>query len=304
VELYNGGERDPLVLGMSESTVYRWKQRPAGDALENAQNAPHGRPREVSALEVGVAHVVKAAHPTATSAEVSHVISTVTGGQAPPPYAITRMLKDYNAHLTLNHMKIESHATEGCPVQRDVAAPLPTAARTLWSTNGVWHRLRRRVLLLPRPQKPHRWPRATRFDSNRPPVARHGHEERDRSWCRTIWLRIQDENLDQAGWTDFLSKDVIPTCGPNRTFLFDNLKAHVTVRSTQLVIQAGHTPLARPTYSPWLAPIEFIFGLMEAHLRRISHLVTRENFRCCIIHAYRAATTPANCAAIFRHCGL
>ena len=43
---------------------------------------------------------------------------------------------------------------------------------------------------------------------------------------------------------------------------------------------------------------------MEAHLRRITHLVTRENFRRCIIHAYRAATTPANCAVIFRHCGL
>ena len=120
----------------------------------------------------------------------------------------------------------------------------------------------------------------------------------------STWILIQHENLDEAGWTDFLKNNVFPTCGPNRALLYDNLKAHVTVRATQLVIRAGHTPLARPVHSPWLAPIEFIFGLMEAHLRRITHLVTRENFRRCIIRAYRAATTPANCAAIFRHCGL
>jgi len=47
-----------------------------------------------------------------------------------------------------------------------------------------------------------------------------------------------------------------------------------------------------------------MFGLMEAHLCRISPLVTRANFRRGVTHAFIAATTPANCAAIFRHCGL
>jgi len=56
----------------------------------------------------------------------------------------------------------------------------------------------------------------------------------------STWIRIQHGNLDEAGWIDFLKNDVFPTCGPNRALLlYDNLKAHVTVRATQLVIRAG-----------------------------------------------------------------
>jgi len=114
------------------------------------------------------------------------------------------------------------------------------------------------------------------------------------------WICIRDENLNEEGWLDYLTHDVLPFCGPNRVLMYDNLRAHVTARATQLIVQSGHTPLARPVHSPWLAPIEFIFGLMEAHLRRISPLVTRAYCRRCVMHAYVAATTPANCAAIFR----
>jgi len=64
-----------------------------------------------------LAHVTKAAHPTASSVEVSHVISTATGQAPPPSNAISRTLKDYNPFLTLNRMKAESHALEGCPVK-------------------------------------------------------------------------------------------------------------------------------------------------------------------------------------------
>ena len=102
----------------------------------------------------------------------------------------------------------------------------------------------------------------------------------------------------------YLEEDLLPVCGPRRTFMMDNLKAHVTPRALQVMIQAGHRPLARPPYSPWLAPIEFIFGLMEAHLRRMQYIITKQNFRRCIIAAFRAATTPANCRAVFDHCGL
>jgi hypothetical protein len=43
---------------------------------------------------------------------------------------------------------------------------------------------------------------------------------------------------------------------------------------------------------------------MEAHLRRMQYIITMQNFRRCIIAAFRAATTPANCRAVFDHCGL
>lgn len=292
---------------MSARTVRRWvAKRPLGDGLEKDRENTRGRHREVSPLEVGVAHVVKAAHPTASSAEVSHVISTVTGGQAPPPNAISRMLLDYNPHLTLNRMKIESHATEGCQVMRTMwhLRPPPLGHSGVATARDI--DFDESCLYLDHANRTlsHMRPGSTPIDHQSHAMETKNTVVLGVDNIGTTWLRIQDENLDEAGWLDYLEKDVIPTCGPNRSFLYDNLKAHVTVRATQLIIQAGHTPLARPTYSPWLAPIEFIFGLMEAHLRRISHLVTRENFRRCIIHAYRAATTPANCAAIFRHCGL
>jgi len=37
------------------------KQAPLGDALENAQDNKHGRPRDVTTLDVSLAHVTKAA---------------------------------------------------------------------------------------------------------------------------------------------------------------------------------------------------------------------------------------------------
>jgi len=43
---------------------------------------------------------------------------------------------------------------------------------------------------------------------------------------------------------------------------------------------------------------------MEAHLRRMQYITTKQNSRRCIIAAFRAATTPANCRAVFGHCGL
>jgi len=45
------------------------------------------------------------------------VISTAAGQAPPPSNANSRTLKDYNPFLTLNRMKAESHALEGCPVK-------------------------------------------------------------------------------------------------------------------------------------------------------------------------------------------
>ena len=293
-------------LGMSDRTLRRWSKRPVGNTLENGRNQKRGRQRGVSELEVGVAHVVKAAHPTASATEVAHVIGTVTGQAPPRPYAITRILRDYNPYLTLSLKKAESHATEGCPVMRAMwhvrPPPLghygtPTARLCDFDESCFYFDHANRVVAHARPGST--------------PVVDQSHDMGTKltvvvgvDCIGSSWIRIRDENLNEEGWLDFLTRDVLPFCGPNRSFMYDNLRAHVTARATQLIIQSGHTPLARPVHSPWLAPIEFIFGLMEAHLRRISPLVTSANFRRCIMHAYLAATSPANCAAIFRHCGL
>jgi hypothetical protein len=46
-----------------------------------------------------------------------------------------------------------------------------------------------------------------------------------------------------------------------------------------------------------------IDNLMEAQLRRMQYIITKQNFQRCIIAALRAATTPANRRAVFGHCG-
>ena len=35
------------------------------------------------------------------------------------------------------------------------------------------------------------------------------------------WIRIRDENLNEEGWLDYLTHDVLPFCGPNRVLLYD-----------------------------------------------------------------------------------
>jgi hypothetical protein len=44
-------------------------------------------------------------------------------------------------------------------------------------------------------------------------------------------------------------------------------------------------------------------NLMEAQLRGMQYIITKQNFHRCIIAAFRAATTPANRRAVFGHCG-
>jgi len=61
-------------------------------------------------------------------------------------------------------------------------------------------------------------------------------------------IRIRDENLNEQGWLGYLIHEVLPFCGPNRVLMYDNLRAQVTSRATQLTIQLGHTPLARPVH--------------------------------------------------------
>ena len=89
--------------------------------------------------------------------------------------------------------------------------------------------------------------------------------------------RISTVNLDEALWIDFLRSYLFAVCGPQRVILFGYLRAHA--RALQVIMQAGNRP--RPQCSPWLAPIEFIFGLMESYLRKTMHLAKPQNFRHC-----------------------
>jgi hypothetical protein len=138
---------------------------------------------------------------------------------------VSRALKDYNQFETLSLKKIESHATEGRPVLRT-----------------LWH-------VMPPPMGHVGVSSASKWDINE----------------TFFYIRIQGENLDAEGWNAYLEEDLLPVCGPRRTFMMDNL--------------------------------------MEAQLRGMQYIITKQNFHRCIIAAFRAATTPANRRAVFGHCG-
>ena len=208
---------------MSERTVRRWFKRPVGDSLENTRNKKRGRERVVSELEVGVAHVVKAAHPMASATEVVYVIGTVTGQAPSPPHAITRMLLDYNQFLTLSIKKAESHATEGCPIMRAMwhvrPPPLghygaPTASCCDFDESCFYLDHANRTVAHARPGST--------------PVVDQSHDMGTKltvvlgvDCIGSSWIRIRDENLNEEGWLDYLTHDVFPVCGPNRVLLYD-----------------------------------------------------------------------------------
>ena len=88
--------------------------------------------------------------------------------------------------------------------------------------------------------------------------------------------------------------------------MWDNLGSHLTP-AVDAVIGAANggtiSSLARPAYTPHWAPIEFIFGIIEAHLRRYQYQATRQNFEQLLRRAIREAVTPVTCYNIFKHCG-
>ena len=221
-------------------------------------------------FHVALVHLVKRAYPTASAREMINYVQEQTGDELSES-DVSRALKDYNPFETLSLKKIESHATEGC-----------TVLRTLWH-------------VMPPPMGHVGVSSASKWDidetcfyitfANRvmghAPVGKTPIEDQSHTLGEKLniilaidrigstELRIQDENLDAEGWIAYLEEDLLPVCGPRRTFMMDNLKAHVTPRALQVMIQAGHRPLARPPYSPWLAPIEFILwthgGALAAH---------------------------------------
>mmetsp|Transcript_12076 Transcript_12076/g.24489 ORF Transcript_12076/g.24489 Transcript_12076/m.24489 type:complete len:359 (+) Transcript_12076:122-1198(+) len=310
IEKYANGVRDPASLAMSVRTVQRWNKRvvekgPGRASIENAQDSARGRHRGVTDFQVALVHLAKTAHPTISAAELIEYVHKETGVRL-APCDISRCITDYNPFETLSRQKIESHASEGCPVLRTMwhhrSPPLghfgvsTASAIDIDETCFYLDHVNRTI--------GHCRPGST-------PIEDQSHAMNTKftfvlgiDALGASFPRLQEENLNEEGWISFLQVDLFPHCGPNRVPMYDNLGSHVTPRAQQVIIQAGHKPLARPPYSPWLAPIEFIFGLMEAHLRRPQHLANAGNFRRCIMHAFRAAVTPATCAAVFRHCGL
>ena len=126
-----------------------------------------------------------------------------------------------------------------------------------------------------------------------------------RPTSQVFYQIIEDGNLTGPGFLEYLTTYVFPhIVGQNRVHMWDNLRAHLTVPVRMAVAAAGHTWLARPPYTPKWGPIEFVFGVIENHLRKFQfQSVDDENFPQFISAAIQRATNAAGFDNIFVHCG-
>lgn len=117
---------------------------------------------------------------------------------------------------------------------------------------------------------------------------------------------IRGGGINGPRFVQYLQEFVFPYCGGNRVLMWDNLRAHLTPAVDAAVAAANGgtlTSLPRPPYTPHWGPIEYIFGIIEAHLRRYQYQATRQNFEQLLRLAIRTAVTPQTCYNTFKHCG-
>lgn len=116
-------------------------------------------------------------------------------------------------------------------------------------------------------------------------------------WIYTI-------NTDADVFAFFIEQFLLPklTAGVRRTILWDNLSAHFTGNvATDLLAAAGHRVVARPSYSPDMAPIESAFSKIKYFLRRHTDLITAANLRDAVDVAVRTIT-PEDAQGWYQDC--
>ena len=90
--------------------------------------------------------------------------------------------------------------------------------------------------------------------------------------------RIYDESTTADVFDNFLANEFMAVAGRGRYVMCDNLAAHFTDGKAA----AGHRLIARPAYSPDMAPIESCFSKLKAFLRRHSDNINAANFKFAV----------------------
>ena len=118
-----------------------------------------------------------------------------------------------------------------------------------------------------------------------------GHYTRQANWnlilacdCSDrIWYRFSQDNTDEHVYADFLGSIIasLPPQGAagfvQRTFLHDNLRAHLTGTVTNRIVLGGHRVIARPPYRPTDGPIEYVINQVQTALRKRAHTIFTHN---------------------------
>jgi transposase len=297
-----------LAGGPHRKTVRRWQNALAMTGSVNPDPAAGGAPRNASPLDVLIVHTLQALYPTMTNFEMRNVIATHTQ-RVWTDIDLVRMRKDYNPNATTSRQRVLSHATEHNPITRQMWRSQPPP----YGHQGVG------IMKLIDADEMGVYITHTQRGFGYALVGRRPTEvqihEKDKLFTVVMGISAQGEcfyqiirggGVNGQRFVRFLTDFLFPHCGNDRVLMWDNLGSHLTP-AVDAVIGAANggtiSSLARPAYTPHWAPIEFIFGIIEAPLRRYQYQATRQNFEQLLRRAIREAVTPVTCYNIFKHCG-
>ena len=112
--------------------------------------------------------------------------------------------------------------------------------------------------------------------------------------------RITSCSTNTVQFYDYV-QELISVLPPNRRFIFlwDNLSCHNHPHLFNLIYSHGHIVIPSPPYSPELAPIEFVFNVVEKDLEKEHSYVDSE-----IEFVYKLRTIVGSIESLESvHCG-
>ncbi len=80
---------------------------------------------------------------------------------------------------------------------------------------------------------------------------------------------VLDGPMNRAAFDTYIETQLAPCLAPGDVVILDNLSAHKSRKSQNLLKAQGNWLLFLPPYSPDLNPIEMAFAKLKAHLRRL-----------------------------------
>lgn len=106
---------------------------------------------------------------------------------------------------------------------------------------------------------------------------------------------------DRLAFEAFIEQVLLPTLQPGQVVVLDNLSAHKSLKSQQLVEAAGCSWLFLPPYSPDFNPIEMLWSKFKSDLRREAPR-SQEHLEE-LIWPLLSTVTPTHAHNWFQHAG-
>lgn len=130
----------------------------------------------------------------------------------------------------------------------------------------------------------------------------------DMNFGPVAWL-VTADNVNAEVFRSFIVDTLLPRLGLRcqddihfrRTLLWDNLRAHFLPTTLSAIIDKGHEFVARPAYSPDMAPIESAFSKIKGILCKDGHAMTKHNIVNRIEEAIKQIT-PLDVQGWFWNC--